>query len=63
MKILLDTHVIIWALTDDPNLSKKAKEEIYELEQFKMACQRSPSPDNILHIMDCNSYTEHILCQ
>ena len=28
MKILLDTHAIIWALTDDPALSKKAKEEI-----------------------------------
>lgn len=28
MKILLDTHAIIWALTDDPALSKKAKAEI-----------------------------------
>lgn len=28
MKILLDTHAIIWALTDDPTLSKKAKAEI-----------------------------------
>ena len=25
MKILLDTHVIIWALTDDPRLSKAAR--------------------------------------
>lgn len=25
MKILLDTHVIIWAVTDDPRLSEKAR--------------------------------------
>lgn len=25
MKILLDTHMIIWALTDDPKLSEKAR--------------------------------------
>lgn len=30
MKILLDTHAIIWALTDDPALSKKAKAEILD---------------------------------
>ena len=28
MKILLDTHVIIWALTNDPRLSGKARELI-----------------------------------
>ena len=28
MKILLDTHIIIWALTDDPRLSMKAREMI-----------------------------------
>ena len=28
MKILLDTHVIIWALTDDPRLSEKARSVI-----------------------------------
>ena len=28
MKLLLDTHVIIWALTDDPRLSAKARELI-----------------------------------
>ena len=30
MKILLDTHVIIWALTDDPKLSEKARKLITE---------------------------------
>ena len=28
MKILLDTHVIIWVLTDDPRLSAKARDLI-----------------------------------
>jgi len=28
MKILLDTHIIIWTLTDDPRLSPKARELI-----------------------------------
>ena len=36
MKILLDTHVIIWVLTDDPRLSDKARE---------LVC----SPENILY--------------
>ena len=35
MKILLDTHVVIWSLTDDPRLSQKARE---------MIC----SPDNMI---------------
>ena len=30
MKILLDTHAIIWALTDDPMLSEKARRIISE---------------------------------
>lgn len=32
MKILLDTHMIIWALTDNPKLSAKAKEIILNRE-------------------------------
>ena len=28
MKLLLDTHVIIWTLTDDPRLSPEARELI-----------------------------------
>ena len=28
MKILLDTHMIIWALTNDPQLSYKARKMI-----------------------------------
>ena len=36
MKILLDTHVIIWVLTDDPRLSEKARKMI-------------GSPENIIY--------------
>lgn len=32
MKILLDTHMIIWALTNDPQLSYKAREMISDPE-------------------------------
>lgn len=28
MKLLLDTHILLWALTDDPALSKRHKEAI-----------------------------------
>ena len=30
MKILLDTHITIWATTDDNRLSKKAREIILD---------------------------------
>ena len=30
MNILLDTHILIWALNDDPRLSEKAKEMILD---------------------------------
>lgn len=30
MKILLDTHIIIWTLTDSPKLTKRAKELILQ---------------------------------
>jgi len=30
MNLLLDTHILIWALNDDPQLSEKAKEMILE---------------------------------
>ena len=28
MKLLLDTHILIWALADDPKLPQKARELI-----------------------------------
>ena len=34
MKILLDTHVIIWALTEDPRLSDLAREMIASTENI-----------------------------
>lgn len=30
MNLLLDTHILIWALNDDPQLSQKAKEMIMD---------------------------------
>ena len=29
MNLLLDTHVAIWALNDDPALSERAREKIF----------------------------------
>ena len=31
MKVLLDTHVVIWALTDDVRLSEQARRTIYDV--------------------------------
>ena len=54
MKILLDTHAIIWVLTDDRNLSKKAREAIanpanviyYSLASiWEIAIKNAKSPD------------------
>lgn len=28
MRVLLDTHIVLWALTDDPRLSSKARKLI-----------------------------------
>ncbi len=36
MNLLLDTHILIWALNDDPQLSEKAKEMILD-------------PDNVVY--------------
>lgn len=30
MKLLLDTHILIWALADDPKLPQKARELILD---------------------------------
>ena len=30
MNILLDTHIAVWAITDDPRLSEKARELILD---------------------------------
>ena len=32
MNVLLDTHIILWALKDDPKLPKKAKDIIDDLD-------------------------------
>ena len=34
MSILLDSHILIWALTDDPRLSERAKRYILDPENY-----------------------------
>ena len=41
MKLLLDTHILIWALNDDPRLSKKARKLI--LNPRNVVCYSSVS--------------------
>jgi PIN domain nuclease of toxin-antitoxin system len=31
MRLLLDTHVALWALTDDPRLARKARDLILDI--------------------------------
>jgi PIN domain nuclease of toxin-antitoxin system len=35
MRLLLDTHVFLWWVSDDPKLSKVARELIYDTENIK----------------------------
>lgn len=32
MKILIDTHIAVWAVLNDPKLPKKAKEVLLDIE-------------------------------
>ena len=56
MKLLLDTHILLWALTEDSRLSKKAK--IFILDEsntiyystvsvWEIAIKHSSHPDNV----------------
>lgn len=56
MKLLLDTHVLIWALTDDPRLSAKAREWILDEENtvccsvvslWEVALKHAAHPDSV----------------
>jgi PIN domain nuclease of toxin-antitoxin system len=42
MRLLLDTHAFLWAVTDDPALSKPARERILEADKPD-ATRRSPA--------------------
>ena len=56
MKVLLDSHILLWALTDDPRLSRKAREYISDPDNFifysvasvwELAIKHQLHPDNI----------------
>ena len=56
MRLLLDTHILIWSLTDDPRLSDKArgmildeKNDIYfsSVSVWEVALKHSIHPDNV----------------
>ena len=57
MKILLDTHMIIWALTNSPKLPSKAKDLILNFENdiyfsvinlWEIEMKRLAKPDKLL---------------
>ena len=56
MNLLLDTHILIWALNDDPRLSEKAKEMILDKDNvvyyssvsvWEISIKHANHPDNV----------------
>ncbi len=56
MKLLLDSHILIWALNDDPQLSKKARDYILNPDNlvyysaasvWELAIKHALRPDNV----------------
>ena len=56
MKLLLDTHILIWALNDDPRLPKKARELLLKPENsiyysvvsiWEVAIKHAIHPENV----------------
>ena len=56
MNLLLDTHILIWSLNDDPRLSEKAKELILDTQNgiyyssvsiWEIAIKHAIHPDNV----------------
>ena len=52
MRYLLDTHIIMWALIDDPRLSKEAKELILDPANTIYYSTISPWEVEIKHLKD-----------
>ena len=52
MRYLLDTHIILWALIDDPRLSKETKELILDSENTVYYSTISPWEIEIKHQKD-----------
>lgn len=69
MKLLLDTHVMLWWLADDPKLPRQAATAIADGESFvvvsaasvwevaiKKAVGRLDAPDDLLEAMEANDF-------
>jgi PIN domain nuclease of toxin-antitoxin system len=70
MKLLLDTHVLLWALADSPKLSRKLREKIrdptndvlvsaatvWEIE-IKKRLGKLSVPDNLLEFIEASDFT------
>lgn len=69
MKLLLDTHILLWWLADDPKLPKQAASAIADGETLvsvsaasaweigiKKAAGRLDAPDDLLDAMEANNF-------
>lgn len=69
MKLLLDTHILLWWLADDPSLPDRAREAIadpgttvlvsaasaWEI-AIKRAAGKLEAPDDLLDVIDANGF-------
>jgi len=69
MKVLLDTHILLWWLADDPALPAAARRAIADVDAtvvvsaataweiaIKKAAGRLDAPDDLLDALDANSF-------
>ena len=69
MKVLLDTHILLWWLAEDPALPLAARDAIADADTtvlvsaataweiaIKMAAGRLEAPDDLLDALDANSF-------
>ena len=69
MKVLLDTHILLWWLAEDPALPLAARDAIADADTtvvvsaataweiaIKMAAGRLDAPDDLLDALDANSF-------
>ena len=71
MSLLVDTHILLWWLADDPNLPLSAADAIAEGETevfvsaasvweiaIKKAAGRLDAPDDLLEVLEANDFEE-----
>lgn len=74
MRLLLDTHVLLWWLKDDPNLKQETKQVISSRENLVFVSSVSPweisikkalgkltAPDNLLEVVAENSFESLVI--